>query len=152
MSYAAWVQQAESDLAAAKELSGANHHSQAVWFAAQAVEKGHKAILGALGLQYEEKHFRNLGHHTSAIATLLPPPLHEPLDPDIALKVAALEARAAESRYPLPVPGAAGTAQLVAPVVRITASQTDVKDAEVLLQWCRERVDRAVRAADAMKP
>jgi len=84
MSHAAWMRQAESDLAAAKILSRENCHSQAVWLAGQAVEKSHKAILVALGLRYEEKHYKYLGHTTSEISKLLPAALHEPVDPQVA--------------------------------------------------------------------
>ena len=66
MSHSAWMLQAESDLAAAKILSAAHQHSQAVWLAGQAVEKAHNSILAALGLRYEERHFRKLGHQSSA--------------------------------------------------------------------------------------
>jgi hypothetical protein len=79
MSHDAWIQQAESDLEAAKVLSHSAFHSQAVWLAAQAVEKAHKAILAALGLRYEDKHFKRLGHGTGEIADLLPVTLHEPI-------------------------------------------------------------------------
>ncbi len=44
MSHQPWLEQAESDLDAAKILSIHGFHSQAVWLAAQAVEKAHKAI------------------------------------------------------------------------------------------------------------
>jgi HEPN domain-containing protein len=58
MSHAPWLIQAESDLVAATVLSDANYHAQAIWLAGQAVEKAHKAIVSALGLRYEEKHFK----------------------------------------------------------------------------------------------
>ena len=67
MSHAVWLEQAEDDLKAAHVLSGAGHHSQAIWLASQAVEKGHKAILVALGLRYEDKHFKKLGHSTDGM-------------------------------------------------------------------------------------
>src|SRR5262245_23113609 len=114
MSHAAWLQQAESDLKAAEILSESRLHSQAVWLSAQAVEKGHKAILAALGLRYEEKHFKHLGHGIAEIAKLLPEELHEPIDPEVARMVASLEARALASRYPLPDRAAgSGSARLV---------------------------------------
>jgi HEPN domain-containing protein len=103
MSHAAWFEQAESDLRAARILSDANLHSQAIWLASQAVEKGHKAILAALGLRYEDKHFKHLGHGTGEIAKLLPEALQEPIDTNVARMVASLETRAAASRYPAPV-------------------------------------------------
>ncbi len=153
MSHSAWTQQAQSDLAAAKVLSAANHHCQAVWLAGQAVEKAHKAILAALGLRYEDKHYKQLGHGTGEISRLLPATLHDPIDPQIARMVAALEARALASRYPAPAQTAGkGTPQLVAPAASVAASDQDVADAQQLLDWCQDRVARALRASEAMKP
>ncbi len=149
MNHEAWLQQAESDLAAASSSSNAGFHSQAVWFAAQVVEKGHKAILAALGLRYEDKHFKKLGHGTGEIAKLLPEALHQPIDPRIAGMVAKLEERALSSRYPAP---GVGAAQLRAPAAYMVGSQEDVSDARELLEWCRSRVIRATRAEQAMGP
>ena len=97
MSHAVWLEQAENDLKAALALSAVGHHSQAVWLAGQAVEKAHKAILAAMGLQYEERHFKHLGHGTSDLSRLLPEALHTPLDPQIAVMVNTLETRALAS-------------------------------------------------------
>ena len=153
MSHAAWLQQAESDLEASRVLSAARHHSQAVWFAAQAVEKAHKAILAALGLRYEERHYKHLGHNTAEIARLLPEALHEPPDPQIAEMVSTLESSAGSSRYPAPAQTTgAGVARVVAPAARIVASRLEIENAMHLLDWCRERIARAVRAARVMKP
>jgi len=104
VNHTAWFEQAESDLDAARVLSSANHHSQAVWLAAQAAEKAHKAILMALGLRYQDKHFKHLGHDTSEISVLLPEALHDPRNPDIAAMVSTLELRAKSSRYPALAP------------------------------------------------
>ena len=150
MSHAAWLQQAESDLSAAKVLSAADHHAQAVWLAAQAVEKAHKAILVALGLRYEDRHFKHLGHSTGEISKLLPEGLHEPLDPQIAGMVASLERRSATSRYPAPSPSPPGA--MVAPATSFTDSRLELDDADRLLDWCRKRIERAQRATAAMKP
>lgn len=153
MSHAPWIQQAESDLDAAEFLSGAGHHSQAVWLAAQAVEKAHKAILAALGLRYEDKHFKHLGHGIAEISKLLPAALHEPVDPQISKMVATLESRALASRYPAPAQtSGAGPGMVVAPASSITGSGDDVADAQKLLDWCRDRIERAVRASQAMRP
>lgn len=153
MTHAAWMSQADSDLNAARALSEGGFHSQAVWFAAQAVEKGHKAILAALGLRYEDKHYRQLGHGTGEIAKMLPAPLHEPADPDIARMVSVLENRASTCRYPGPDQTVSGRASaLVAPASFFSSSVQDVADASRLLDWCKERVGRAVRAAEMMKP
>jgi HEPN domain-containing protein len=146
------MDQAESDLAASKLLSTAGLHAQAIWCAAQAVEKGHKAILAALGLRYEDRHFKNLGHSTGEVAKLLPAALHEPVDPQIALLIAALETRASSSRYPSPVKSGAGAVVLEAPAKTMTDSTKDVSDAGQLLGWCRERILRAARATTAMGP
>lgn len=152
MSHVAWLRQAESDFEAAETLSKAGLHSQAVWFASQAVEKGHKAILAALGMRYEEKHFKQLGHRTGEIASLLPAALHQPLDPEIAKLIVTLEARASGSRYPAPSQKAGKPSELVAPAVAIVDSQRDVEGAKRLLEWCRERIQRALKAAEMMKP
>jgi HEPN domain-containing protein len=149
MSHEAWLEQCQSDLDAAKVLSAANHHSQAVWFAAQAVEKGLKAILAALGLQYEDRHYKYLGHNASEILRLLPEALQLPTDPQLAAKVTTLESGSRGSRYPQPK---GNNGQFVAPAVQITASQQEVADAEFLIAWCRERVSRALRARTAMTP
>lgn len=111
------MKQAESDLEAAALLSGAKHHSQAIFLAAQAVEKGHKAILAALGLRYEEWHYKRLGHNTGDIANLLPEALHEPTNPQIAQMVTELEARAGRSRYPSPDAGAGNDDGPIPPAV-----------------------------------
>lgn len=151
MSHAAWMRQAESDLAAAKILSRENCHSQAVWLAGQAVEKSHKAILVALGLRYEEKHYKYLGHTTSEISKLLPAALHEPVDPQVATMLVTLENRAIASRYPAPPQnGGQGAAPLVAPAESVTSSQREVDDAERLIAWCRDRIERALRAVQTM--
>jgi HEPN domain-containing protein len=154
MSHTAWMQQAESDLVAAKILSGANHHSQAVWLAAQAVEKAHKAILAALGLRYTEKHFKKFGHQSSAdLSNLLPAALHDPADPLVAVMLEKLETRAEASRYPAPGSATGGApAQLVAPTLSFFGSQQEIADAEGLIAWCRERIERAGRAEQAMRP
>lgn len=157
MSHTAWFRQAESDLDAASVLSDAGHHSQAVWLAAQAVEKAHKAILAALGLRYEERHFRQLGHRVAAIAALLPTALHDPVDPRIAEMIATLEAKADSSRYPrsLEASGggvADGSTDLAAPAVVITASRHEVDVARELVGWCKDRIARAKKAVLAMRP
>ena len=153
MSYLAWMEQADDDLMVARALSVANHHSQAVWLAAQAVEKAHKAVLLALGLRYEEKHLKQLGHGTSEILKLLPLALHEPPDPQIAIKVQTLEALALSARYPEPAQLAGMIKkELVAPAKRFTSSQREVEDAQQVVEWCRERVTRALRAVTAMAP
>jgi len=153
MSHAAWLEQADSDLKAAEMLSKANFHSQAIWLASQAVEKGHKAILAALGLRYEDKHFKYLGHGISEIARLLPETLHDPIDPEVARMLTTLESRAATSRYPTPVKQAGAVLpKLVAPASSISASQQEVEDASKLLGWCRNRIIRATNAVHAMKP
>ena len=153
MSHAAWMEQAASDLAAARSLSEANHHSQAVWLAGQAVEKAHKAILAALGLRYEERHYKHLGHTIDEISKLLPLALHEPTDPAIATMLEKLQSRALASRYPAPGPGT-GVPQLVAPASSpsFAASAKDVNDAATLVDWCRKRVERGLRAVQAMRP
>lgn len=152
MSHLAWLEQAQSDLKAAELLSAAQYHSQAIWLAGAAVEKAHKAILAALGLRYEDKHFKFLGHNTSEIAKLLPEALHDPIDPRIASMVAKLEARAGNSRYPAPSRTGTGPTPLLAPAALITDSQQEVADAQRLVEWCRDRVVRALSAARAMKP
>ena len=151
MSHAEWMGQASNDLAAAKLLSNAGHHSQAVWLAFQAVEKAHKAILVALGLQYEDKHFKSLGHNTQEIARLLPAALHHPIDLEIAVKISNLNSRAENCRYPSP-PKGLPSAPVLAPLSRIASSNEDVANAELLLRWCQERVERALRASAAMQP
>lgn len=150
MNHAPWLEQAEDDVAAARVLSAANQHSQAVWLASQAVEKAHKAILAALGMRYEEKHFKSLGHATSEIANLLPEALHEPVDPNVATMVTTLETLARSSRYPAPVQRD-GPTQLLAPCKRITSSEREVHDAALLLHWCQERVRRALLAVASMR-
>ncbi len=147
------MQQAESDLAAAKILSGANYHSQAVWLAGQAVEKAHKAVLAALGLRYEERHYKQLGHATTDISGLLPKELHAPPDPQVALMVATLQRRALDCRYPAPAQTVGKRAgPLIAPAFLFTISQRDIADAEKLVDWCKERVTRALCAVQSMKP
>lgn len=153
MSYQAWLQQADDDLDAADALSKIGHHSQAAWLAAQAVEKAHKAILVALGLRYEDKHFKQLGHNTTEIARVLPASLQEPLNPRLASMIATLETRASASRYPAPAqtPGR-GPVQIVAPAASMSNSEQDVAEAREVLSWCRDRIARAVRAEQAMRP
>jgi HEPN domain-containing protein len=155
MSHAAWLEQAESDLEAARLLSGAGHHSQAVWLAAQAIEKAHKAILFALGLRYAEPELKRMNHAITNVAQLLPASLHEPTDPAIAEAVEALQKVALIARYPQPaklVRPAVTPAPPVAPAVAIVSSQQELADAELLLAWCKSRVERALRAFEAMKP
>lgn len=153
MSYQAWLQQADSDLDAAHALSQINHHSQAIWLAAQAVEKAHKAILVALGLRYADRHFKHLGHSTTEISNLLPSSLHDPVDPRLAQMLADLESRSNASRYPAPAQTiSGGPVQIVAPAMSMTSSQQDIADARVLLDWCRDRIARAVRAELALRP
>ncbi|MSP73297.1 MAG: HEPN domain-containing protein [Myxococcales bacterium] len=142
MSHDVWLEQAADDLKAACVLSGANHHSQAVWLAAQSVEKAHKAILAALGLQYEEKHDKHLGHGTGDISKLLPDSLQAPRNPNVARMIESLET-------PAQVAGLKG---LMAPATRITSSQQEIGDATELLTWCRERVTRADPGVQAMRP
>ncbi|HEY2031163.1 MAG TPA: HEPN domain-containing protein [Myxococcales bacterium] len=151
MSYAAWLQQAKSDLAAAKVLAKSGFHSQAIWMAAQAVEKGHKAILVALGLRYEDKDFKKLRHDTSDIAALLPPQLHEPVRKEIAESLASLESRAKTARYPSIQQDISGSI-VKAPAEWMNSSEKEIRDAEELLAWCETRVERALRAAAAMRP
>jgi hypothetical protein len=69
-------------------------HAQAVWLAGQAVEKGHKALLAALGLHHDDKHYRYLGHDISEISKLLPDELHEPRDPALGSLLLGVETRA----------------------------------------------------------
>ena len=153
MSHSPWLFQADSDLDAAKLLSTAGFHSQAVWFAAQAVEKAHKAIVAALGLRYEDKHYKQLGHGTGDIAKMLPAALHEPADPAVASMVSQLENRALSCRYPgLKQIVAGAPPQLVAPTDSFKSSAQDVEDAATLLDWCRQRIGRAVKAVAVMKP
>ncbi len=160
MSHAPWMQQAESDLAAAKVLSAANHHSQAVWFAEQAVEKGHKALIAALGLRYDVDQYKDLGHKLSDISGVLPQELHEPANPHVAVLLLTLEKKSNVCRYPSPPQSAGKTSkqqeqplpQLVAPADSFVSSQQEVADAELLVQWCRDRIPRALRAAQAMRP
>ncbi len=157
MSHAAWFRQAESDLDAASVLSGAGHHSQAVWLAAQAVEKAHKAILAALGLRYEERHFRQLGHRIATVAVLLPAALHDPVDPRIAEMISTLETKADSARYPRPLKASGGgvadaAPALAAPAVVITASRHEVEVARELVGWCKDRIARAEKALLAMRP
>jgi HEPN domain-containing protein len=153
MSHIPWLVQAESDLDAARVLSAEGFHSQAVWLAAQAVEKGHKAIVAALGLRYEDKHYKQLGHGIGEIATMLPAALHEPADAGVASIVSQLENRALTCRYPGLKPTlAGGRVQLAAPATSFSSSAEDVEDAATLLDWCRKRIERAVKAAFAMKP
>lgn len=83
---------------------------------------------------------------------MLPAPLHEPLDPEIARMVSQLERRAATCRYPAPLQKPASGPDHVAPATSFESSAQDVADAGVLLEWCRERVGRAVKAARAMVP
>jgi HEPN domain-containing protein len=148
MTYLAWLAQAEDDLEAAKVLSVANHHSQAVWLAAQAVEKGHKAILLALGLRYQDEQLMKLGHEIANVLSLLPEALHEPKTPEIAGFVATIQSLVKKARYPAAIHGA-----IVAPAVSVTSSQSEeaLKAAAPLLDWCRARILRAVRATDAMR-
>ncbi len=136
------MEQAESDLVAAEKLSALDMHSQAIWLAAQAIEKGHKAILVAVGLQFDDGHFKKFGHKTKELAAILPSTLQEPFDPAIADALANLEKRANDSRYPV---------GKIAPARRFTDSATEIADARRLMEWCRERVERASRAAMAMK-
>jgi HEPN domain-containing protein len=150
MSHDAWLRQATSDLDAAKTLSRDGFHSQAIWLAAQAVEKGHKAILVALGLRYEEKHFKKFGHRTGEVSDLLPQSLHEPVDLSVARRIVFLEKRAGDSRYPSPHPSASG--HMRAPADVMTSSDREVTAAEELLGWCKERVTRALLATAAMSP
>ncbi len=158
MSHAPWMQQAESDLAAAKVLSAANYHSQAVWFAEQAVEKGHKALIAALGLRYDVDQYKDLGHKLSDISGVLPQELHEPPNPQVAVMLLTLEKKSNVCRYPSPAQSAGKTSkqqtlpQLVSPADSFVSSQQEVADAELLLQWCRDRIPRALRAAQAMRP
>ncbi len=153
MSHTSWLRQAESDLEAARTLSDANYHSQAIWLAGQAVEKAHKAIIVALGLQYQEKHFKQLGHATGEISRLLPAALQAPLDPEIAVLVVSLEQRAVASRYPAPEQTVGRrVADLVAPAESLKDSQQDVASAAKLLDWCRDRIVRAQSAVQAMRP
>lgn len=145
MNHGAWFKQAESDLAAARLLSEQMLHSQAIWLCSQAVEKGHKALLAALGLGYQERHFKQLGHDTAGIARLLPENLQIPNDPSVAERLAALSRRAARARYPEDPNG-------VAPCDDLQDSAEEIQAAEVLVGWCREKMPRAVRAAEAMLP
>ena len=112
MSHVVWLEQADNDLKAASALSAVGHHSQAVWLAGQAVEKAHKAIIAAMGLQYEERHFKHLGHGTGEISRMLPDALHQPHDPQIAVMVNTLETRALASRYPAWIICSRGTARI----------------------------------------
>jgi HEPN domain-containing protein len=152
MSWQSWFAQAESDLAAARLLSDGKYHSQAIWLASQAVEKGTKAILVALGLQYGEADFKRMNHNSVGVARILPEALQAPLDPNIALKTATLQTKAERSRYPSPPQAIGKGAELVAPSDDMTSSETEVADATLLLEWCRERIGRAESAVVAMKP
>jgi HEPN domain-containing protein len=155
MTHAAWMEQAEADLHAAKILSAGGCHSQAVWLAAQAVEKAHKAILFALGLRLSEDVLKKMSHKISGVADSLPESLQEPLDPQVGGAIASLQNLAESCRYPTPagplrpqkVPAPA-----VAPAARISASQVEVDDAEMLVGWCRARVARAIKAVESMRP
>ena len=96
---------------------------------------------------------KQLGHVTSEISRLLPTALHEPQDPQIAMMVQTLETKALSSRYPEPIQSA-GTMQkeFIAPAKRFTSSQREVEDARLVVEWCRQRVTRALRAVRAMAP
>src|SRR4051794_34202900 len=109
--------QAESDLEAARILSASGYHSQAIWLAAQAVEKAHKAILFALGLRYGEAALKQLSHKISDVAALLPEALQEPTDPQVAAAISILQTTANDVRYPTP-------AGQVRPAPRSTAPTT----------------------------
>jgi len=146
------IEQAEDELNAAKVLSSANHHSQAIWLAGQAVEKAHKAILFALGLRVGEKQLKSqFSHRIKDVAELLPLALHVPSDPSIATALATLQARMDDSRYPSLAQTGSPSA-LVAPRARLTSSAQDISDAERLVQWCKERIARATKAVTAMSP
>ena len=148
MSAAAWMEQAADDLAAAKILSAAGHHPQAIWLAAQAVEKAHKAILFALGLGVQTKDLKGFSHDVLKVVALLPQALQDPPDADVARARSTLQQRAELSRYPELLPGQAPT--VVAPKLRLPSSEADVRDAEMLVRWCKERLARAGRAVAAM--
>jgi HEPN domain-containing protein len=153
MSHAAWLVQAESDLEAGKLLSANGYHSQAVWLAAQAVEKAHKAILFALGLRVSEELLRQLSHKISQVADLLPESLQEPRNPLVSEAISALQLLATTSRYPTPatpVRPKQAPQPAVAPAMRIAASQAELADADMLVTWCRERITRALEAAQTM--
>jgi HEPN domain-containing protein len=146
-----WIQQAERDLAAAKLLSGSGYHEHAVWFASQSVEKGYKSILVAIGLQYEESHFKKVfGHDTNTVANLLPEALLRPIDPEanMARSNSLLESRANISRYPKPTKEGIWKA----PFDSIQDSKKEIADCESILEWCKQRVIRAVAAQQAMEP
>jgi HEPN domain-containing protein len=147
-----WLDQAESDLQAAKVLSVGRCHSQSVWFASQAVEKAHKAILLALGLRADEHLLKKLGHETSAIAALLPDALHQPTDPSIAADVAMLEERGRTSRYPTIRRAGSQPPQWIAPDQETTDSVALLSTATRLVEWCKARIQRAEQAVKAMGP
>lgn len=151
MNHEPWLDQAEDDLDAARTLSGAGKHSQAVWLAAQAVEKAHKAILISLGLQFQEKHFKSMGHNIASVQALLPLPLLEPFDADVAKVATLLETRGMASRYPAP-DNKDGSLSVWGPAPRqvIRDSQQDIEDATRLLEWCKARIGRAQRGVAAM--
>jgi HEPN domain-containing protein len=153
VSHDVWLRQADSDLDAARSLSSAGFHSQAIWCASQAVEKAHKAVLVALGLQLSEKGFKELGHKTSAIAELLPAALQAPLDPTIAADVTLIEKRGLESRYPFVQKGhGAPSGPWVAPCDENASSADVLAKATNLVGWCKHRVGRALLAVAAMAP
>lgn len=144
-----WLTQAESDLKAARVLSEGGLHSQAIWFAGQAVEKAHKAVLVALGLRYTEKQFKQLSHATSEVAGLLPEALHAPVDADVGALVTTLENAAMNSRYPKPTHSGQ---PWTAPCESTESSDQEVRDAARLVEWCRARIARALAAVTAMRP
>ncbi len=162
MSHRAWIRQAESDLQAAEALSGRGFHSQAVWLATQAVEKGHKAILAALGLQLEDRHYKNFGHDITGLSQVLPDELQEPRDAGIAREIVTLQALASSCRYPQPsrrsgppastttAPAESAPPALIAPADSFRESSVAVTAARTLLDWCKDRVARARRGLSAM--
>lgn len=149
MSHQPWLRQAQADLEAARALSRAGHHAQAVWLAAQAVEKAHKAILVVLG--HDTSGFKKLSHKTSEIRKLLPETLRAPPDPELGASVGELEKRGETCRYPAPSQPSGGKSKaVVAPSDFMTDSTKDIADAERLIAWCVDRIARAQRGVAAM--
>lgn len=141
------MKQAESDLAAARTLAQAGYHSQAVWFAAQASEKAHKAILYALGLRYSDDLLKKFSHATETVSNHLPAELQKPAEDLVAEIVVLLRKRGDESRYPKQWAGRPG---IVAPAEAMDDSSEDIENADRLVEWCRVRVERAERGVRAM--
>jgi HEPN domain-containing protein len=152
MSYLAWLSQAQSDLSAAKLMSANNFHSQALWLLSQSIEKAHKAILIALGLELNEKVLKALGHDVGEILKMIPLNLRLTLEAEIKQNIVNLTTNGEKSRYPaISQNKLYGPPVIVAPADEIRSSQKELGEAEEILVWCKSRIERALRANEAMK-